>query len=113
MALNPLLLTMIATVHCYRGALPEGRVELYGEICDVLLGRRREAKGIGDNIGNGDNIRNIRVNQKKAILQVLALGLMQQKTREFTPQLGVFLIEAELAKVAGSNLTGRRVFKEN
>lgn len=45
-ALNPLLLTMIATVHCYRGALPGRRVELYAEICDVLLGRRREEKGI-------------------------------------------------------------------
>ncbi len=96
MALNPLLLTMIATVHCYRGALPEGRVELYGEICDVLLGRRREAKGIGDNI---------RPNQKKVILQVLALGLMQHKTREFTTKLGISLIEAELDKIATSNLT--------
>jgi predicted NACHT family NTPase len=46
MALNPLLLTMIATVHCYRGALPGRRVELYDEICDVLLGKRSEYKGI-------------------------------------------------------------------
>ena len=104
MALNPLLLTMIATVHCYRGALPEGRVELYGEICDVLLGRRREAKGIGDD--------NIRVNQKKAILQVLALSLMQQKTREFTLQLGCSLIQAELAKVASSNLTADKFLEK-
>ena len=44
MAVNPLLLKMIATVHCYRGALPGRRVELYAEICDVLLGRRQEAK---------------------------------------------------------------------
>ncbi|MEM7580674.1 MAG: NACHT domain-containing protein, partial [Cyanobacteria bacterium P01_A01_bin.80] len=103
MALNPLLLTMIATVHCYRGALPEGRVELYGEICDVLLGRRREAKGIGDNI---------RPNQKKAILQVLALGLMEQKTREFTPQLGCSLIQGELAKIAASNLKADKFLKK-
>ena len=103
MALNPLLLTMIATIHCYRGALPGGRVELYGEICDVLLGRRREAKGIGDNI---------RVNQKKAILQFLALGLMQQKTRDFTLDLGCSLIEAELAKIGGSNLKAA-AFLEN
>ena len=95
MALNPLLLTMIATVHAYRGALPDKTVELYGEICDVLLGRRREAKGIWDNI---------RPNQKKVILQVLALGLMQRKTREFTLQLGCSIIQAELAKIAGSNL---------
>ena len=103
MALNPLLLTMIATVHCYRGALPQKTVELYGEICDVLLGRRRDAKGIGDNI---------RVNQKKAILQVLALGLMQQKTREFKLELGCSLVEAELAEVAGSNLTAAAFLKK-
>lgn len=47
MALNPLLLTMIATVHAFRGVLPGRRVELYAEICDVLLGRRQEAKGLG------------------------------------------------------------------
>ena len=49
-ALNPLLLTMIATVHCNRGALPRRRVELYSEICDVLLGRRQDAKGIPDSL---------------------------------------------------------------
>ena len=96
MALNPLLLTMIATVHCYRGALPKKTVELYGEICDVLLGRRREAKGIWDRI---------RPNQKKVILQVLALGLMQHKTREFTPRLGISLIHKELVSVARSDVT--------
>ncbi len=96
MALNPLLLTMIATVHAYRGALPEKTVELYSEICDVLLGRRREAKGIWDSI---------RPNQKKGILQVLALGLMQHKTREFTPRLGISLINKELASVARSGVT--------
>ena len=36
MAVNPLLLTIIATVHDNRGALPGRRVELYGEICDVF-----------------------------------------------------------------------------
>lgn len=30
---NPLLLTMIATVHSTRNALPGRRVELYAEIC--------------------------------------------------------------------------------
>jgi predicted NACHT family NTPase len=38
MALNPLLLTMIVTVHDNSGKLPERRVELYREICEVLLG---------------------------------------------------------------------------
>ncbi len=38
LTVNPLLLTMIAMVHSYRDALPGRRVELYAEICDVLLG---------------------------------------------------------------------------
>jgi hypothetical protein len=41
---NPLLLTMIATAHRYRGALPGSRADLYGEICQVLLSRRSQAK---------------------------------------------------------------------
>ncbi|MEV7549388.1 NACHT domain-containing protein [Amycolatopsis sp. NPDC089917] len=41
---NPLLLTMIANVHRYRGALPGRRVDLYGEICQVMLWRRQAAK---------------------------------------------------------------------
>jgi hypothetical protein len=37
---------MIATVHRYRGALPGSRVDLYGEICQVMLWRRQEAKNL-------------------------------------------------------------------
>ena len=66
MAVNPLLLTMIATVHDNRGALPGRRVELYGEICDVLLGRRQEAKGLTDILSAA---------QKQRVLQTLALEL--------------------------------------
>lgn len=96
MALNPLLLTMIATVHCYRGALPGRRVELYDEICDVLLGKRSEYKGI---------IEPLTAHQKKTVLQVLALGLMEQNTREFSLEQASQIIQAELAKVAGTQLT--------
>ena len=92
MALNPLLLTMIATVHCYRGALPGRRVELYGEICDVLLGRRQEAKGIADRLTAA---------QKKSVLQVLALNRMTKKTREFKLITGMLLIRDKLEAVAG------------
>ncbi len=46
LAVNPLLLTMIATAHRYRGALPDGRADLYGEICHVLLSRRGQAKDL-------------------------------------------------------------------
>ena len=74
MAVNPLLLTMIATVHRRGSALPGKRVELYKEICQVLLERRQRAKNIADALT---------ATQKQSVLQVLAFELMQQKTREF------------------------------
>jgi NACHT domain len=46
LATNPLLLTMIATAHRYRGALPGSRADLYGEICQVLLSRRSQDKDL-------------------------------------------------------------------
>ncbi len=92
MAVNPLLLTMIATVHDNRGALPGRRVELYAEICDVLLGRRQEAKNIPDRLT---------AKQKQAVLQVLAFELMKKKTRQFTLETGGILINNILATVAG------------
>jgi len=96
MALNPLLLTMIATVHCYRGALPGRRVELYAEICDVMLGRRQDSKGIADLLTS---------DQKKVVLQVLALFLMNQNTREFDLMLGSSVIQDVLSQVAGNKLS--------
>ncbi|MBE9116076.1 SUMF1/EgtB/PvdO family nonheme iron enzyme [Lusitaniella coriacea LEGE 07157] len=95
MALNPLLLTMIATVHSYRGALPGRRVELYSEICDVLLGRRQEAKGLTNSLT---------AEQKKAVLQVLALELMKRETLKFKPAEGSTLIQNKLATVAGREM---------
>jgi len=95
MALNPLLLTMIATVHCYQGALPGRRVQLYAEICDVLLGRRQDAKGI---------VQSLTAAQKKLVLQVLALKRMQKKTREFKKVTGCILIREKLTSVAGDDV---------
>lgn len=103
MAVNPLLLTMIATVHRFRGALPGSRLELYAEICDVLLGRRADAKGLATTLN---------VNQQKAVLQTLALGLMEQRTREFAAALGSQLIREKLAAVAGSDANPAAFLKQ-
>ena len=96
MARNPLLVTMISTVHYCGSALPGRRVELYQKICDLLLGSRQEAKGIKTPL-TGE--------QYKLVLQVLALALMERKTREFTPKLGEELIKDKLRKVTGDKLT--------
>ncbi|MEO1144750.1 MAG: hypothetical protein AAFY26_04005 [Cyanobacteria bacterium J06638_22] len=74
MAVNPLLLTMIATVHRRGSALPGKRVDLYKEICQVLLEKRQQAKGIPDSLT---------ASQKQSVLQLLALALMHYKNRTF------------------------------
>jgi len=47
LAPNPLLLTVMALVHAYRGRLPEARALLYEECTDLLLWRWEGLKGEG------------------------------------------------------------------
>ena len=90
LAENPLLLTMIATVHRRRGSIPRNRVELYRDICQVLLEKRQQAKGIPDVLT---------ASQKQAILQPLSLELMQRNTRKFTLADITPVLEAKLANL--------------
>jgi hypothetical protein len=73
LAVNPLLLTMLCMVHRYHGALPGSRSQLYDEICQVLLERWRQGKGLGDEL-NGE--------QKLSVLRPLAHEFMLRETRE-------------------------------
>ncbi|MCA9964924.1 MAG: hypothetical protein KC423_11790 [Anaerolineales bacterium] len=73
LAVNPLLLTMIATVHRYRSSLPGRRVELYAEICEVFLGKRQQARGL---------VLDLTPAQKQAVLQPLAFAMMEGEQRE-------------------------------
>ena len=92
LAVNPLLLTMIATVHRYRSSLPGRRVELYAEVCEVFLGKRQAAKGLSQDLTPA---------QKQRVLQVLAYHLMQQKSREFRLAEMTPIIAKPLALVTG------------
>ena len=103
MAKNPLLVTMIATVHYCGSALPGRRVELYQKICDLLLGSRQKAKKIESALT---------AEQSKSVLQVLALALMTRKTREFDLKLGQELIKGELKSVAGNSLSGAEFLRQ-
>jgi len=47
LATNPLLLTVIATLHTYRGALPTRRSELYYDVSDLLIRRWERARTEG------------------------------------------------------------------
>ncbi len=103
MAKNPLLVTMIATVHYCGSALPVRRVELYQKICELLLETRQKAKKIKTPLT---------AEQNKSVLRVLALALMQRKTLEFTLVQGQGLIQDELQRVAGSTLTLSQFLKQ-
>ena len=46
LSVNPLLLTMITTVHRFHRSLPGHRVELYAQIAEVFLGKRQMARGL-------------------------------------------------------------------
>ena len=102
LATNPLLVTMIATVHYSGAALPRRRVELYEKICDVLLGGRLSAKKLQTSLTVG---------QRKSVLQVLALKLMERETRSFNKTEVVELIYHQLATV-DKNLTPESFLEE-
>lgn len=72
---NPLLLTMIANVHRFRGALPGSRADLYRDICEVMLWRRHEAKNLPVDMPG---------EHKEIVLRNLAFKMMQSKTSDLT-----------------------------
>jgi energy-coupling factor transporter ATP-binding protein EcfA2 len=88
---NPLLLTMIAHVHNYRGMLPGGRAELYREIFQVFLGQRQEAKGLA--------IRLTYV-QRESVLRHLAVEMMNRRLRDVAIAEAATIIADQLARVA-------------
>jgi NACHT domain len=74
LTVNPLLLTMIVNVHRDGGSkLPGSRAELYGEICQVVLWRRQEAKKLASDL---DGV------VKEALLRGLAYAMMQRRLRD-------------------------------
>jgi hypothetical protein len=75
LTVNPLLLTMIANVHRYRGALPGNRAELYSEICQVMLWRRQDAKNLASQL-NGD--------KKETVLRTLAYTMMKEQVSDLS-----------------------------
>ncbi len=88
---NPLLLTMIANVHHYRGALPGSRSELYQEICEVFLGKRHQARGVAVDLPS---------RRKQAVLRVLAYEMMRKEVSEVSANQACSWVEEPLAKVA-------------
>jgi len=91
LAVNPLLLTMIATIHRYRGTLPGARVELYKEICEVFLEKRQAARGL---------TQDLRAEQLQFVLQPLAYQMMLEGWRDIESAHAEQAISAALREVS-------------
>lgn len=84
LAVNPLLLTVIALVHRYRAQLPGRRAELYEECVEVLLGYWDEAKGLrevglpGLALDAGD---------RRSLLEPVALWMHERQLREIDREM--------------------------
>jgi len=73
LAINPLMLTVIALVHRDRVKLPERRAELYAEAVDVLLGKWDEARGVEETRILDD--RPFDITDRRLLLQSIALAM--------------------------------------
>lgn len=90
LTVNPLLLTMIAMVHRFKGSLPGKRVGLYVDICEVLLGRWRETIGLSDTMS---------APQKLTVLRPLAAEMMERRVRDIRKDEAIAIIEPMLKRV--------------
>jgi hypothetical protein len=90
LAVNPLLLTMMTSVHKYRAALPGSRAALYREICEAFLGKRQEAK----NLPLAQSIE-----QQLLILQRLAFGMMVDRVRDIPAREASAMIQETLHRI--------------
>ncbi len=84
LAINPLMLTVIAMVHRDRVKLPDRRAELYAEAVDVLLGKWEEAKGLHE-IAILEN-RPFDTGDRRVMLQQIALKMHERQLKEVTAE---------------------------
>jgi len=91
LTVNPLLLTLIATVHRAGGKLPGNRVALYAEACEILLGKRQQAQGQALELPPA---------QMQFVLETLAYHMMVEGTRDLVLGEVRTVIEEPLARVS-------------
>jgi formylglycine-generating enzyme required for sulfatase activity/energy-coupling factor transporter ATP-binding protein EcfA2 len=80
LAINPLMLTVIALVHRDRVKLPDRRAELYDEAVNVLLGKWEEAKGITEPPILEDHA--FDAGDRRLMLQAVALWVQERQQKE-------------------------------
>lgn len=110
LAVNPLMLTVIALVHRDRVKLPDRRAELYAEAVDVLLGKWDEARGV-DAVRVLDD-RPFDASDRRLLLQTIALNMQMAGKREIeadelTRQLRAYFTGLTATPAAANHATER------
>jgi formylglycine-generating enzyme required for sulfatase activity/energy-coupling factor transporter ATP-binding protein EcfA2 len=95
LAINPLMLTVIALIHRDRVKLPDRRAELYQEAVDVLLGKWDEARGVQEPLILND--RPFDISDRRLVLQQVALTMHAQAIKEIDAGPLRELLESQLA----------------
>lgn len=103
LARSPLLLSLIATVHAHEGALPSRRVELYAEICEVLLGDTGEAHGA---------IHALPEEERSRVLEPLAAHMMAGRLREVSLTEASAVLGPALARSGLRGVTPARFLQD-
>lgn len=75
LAANPFVLTVIATLHTFRGRLPEDRVTLYSEISDLLFARWEQTKAPKISLLERLDIPGLRMSDLQAALAEVAFRM--------------------------------------
>ena len=109
LAINPLLLTVIALVHRDRVKLPDRRAELYDEAIAVLLGKWDEARGVLPEQPILPD-RPFDTTDRRLLLQSVALHMHEQQQKEIeTGALQALLRQLFRPLVADQSLADKAV----
>jgi len=105
LAVNPLLLTIIAATHNAFDALPERRATLYRKMFGLLLEDRPNRRDTHLKLKEAE--------QNQAVLQALALSLTNQGDTQFTGKQGISWIQTRLAEHCNDgNCTPQQFLKD-
>jgi formylglycine-generating enzyme required for sulfatase activity len=106
LAINPLMLTVIALVHRDRVKLPDRRAELYDEAVNVLLGKWDEARGVQEMSVLED--RPFDAGDKRLILQTVALWMQEHQQKEIEAEDLRRLLEETFRGILGNRRVAAR-----
>jgi formylglycine-generating enzyme required for sulfatase activity len=97
LAINPLMLTVIALVHRDQVKLPERRAELYAEAVDVLLGKWDEARGMQE-VSIFDD-RPFDITDRRLLLHSIALQMHEAGQKEIDTDHLMAQLETAFGKI--------------